>query len=98
MTTEKTISKKSYTVAACLAGVFGILGIHHFYVGRWGMGLFDVALSIIGFGLIWGFNDPIGWIFIAVDVVHTAIVMYLLLVGEYKDGRGNIIAYPGQKL
>ena len=39
-------SRKSYVIAVCLAAIFGTVGIHHFYVGRWLHGLFDLSLLI----------------------------------------------------
>ena len=89
-------SSKSYGVAVCISAIFGILGIHHFYLERWGMGLFDLTLSIVGFWLI--FNDNLwGLAFIGIDAIHTFYVTFKLLVGEYADGQGRIVAYPGQK-
>lgn len=93
---ENNFSSKSYTVAVIISAIFGILGIHHFYLERWGMGLFDLSLSIGGFGLLlMGYN--IGLLVLFIDFVHTIYVTYKLLVGEYKDGEGKIIPYPGQK-
>jgi TM2 domain-containing membrane protein YozV len=43
---KKNKPKKKYTTAVILSGVFGIVGIHHFYLGRWGMGLMDFGLFI----------------------------------------------------
>ena len=98
-------SPKSYVVAACLAGIFGIVGIHHFYVGRGRHGLFDISLSIIGSGLIfYGARDDVrnsivvmGVLFLVLDYLHTIYFMYKLIVGEYRDGDGLLIKYPGQK-
>ena len=98
-------SPKSYVVAASLAGIFGIVGIHHFYVGRGRHGLFDLSLSIIGFGLIfYGARDDVGnsvvvmgILFLVLDYLHTIYFMYKLIVGEYRDGNGLLIKYPGQK-
>ena len=97
---EKTIKKsdKKYATAVILSGVFGTMGIHHFYCERYGMGLFDLALFLftICFYIV-GFPIAAG-ILLFIDIVHTVIVTYLLLVGEYKDGDGNLICYPGQKI
>ncbi len=93
---NSAFSEKSYAIAVCISGVFGILGIHHFYLERWGMGLFDLSLSIIGFVLL-AYGNSWGVLFLVVDIIHTIYVTYKLLVGEYEDGRGKIVAYPGQK-
>jgi O-antigen/teichoic acid export membrane protein len=42
-----TNSQKSYFVAVCLAGIFGTLGMLHFYLGRWLHGTFDLAMVIL---------------------------------------------------
>ncbi len=90
------ISRKSYGVAVCLSAIFGVLGIHHFYLRRHLHGLFDLGLtaSFIYFFAI--DRVIIGFIFLAVDVLHTLIVTFQLLVGAYRDGEGGIVAYPGQ--
>ena len=90
------LSDKSYAVAVCLSAVFGILGIHHFYLERWAMGLFDLALSIGGFILILNGNSW-GILLLVIDSIHTIYVTYKLLVGEYADGLGRIVSYPNQK-
>ena len=36
---------------ATLAYVF-ISGLHHFYLGRWGRGLMDLGLNVLGIGLV----------------------------------------------
>ena len=90
-------SQKSYGIAVCLSGIFGILGIHHFYLERWGMGIFDLGLSISGYCLIIFGYPIIGILLLAIDGIHTIYVTYKLLVGEFKDGHGRIVPYPGQK-
>ena len=93
---KANFSSKSYTVAVCLSAIFGILGIHHFYLERWGMGLFDFCLSIAGLYLLFQGNSW-GVVLLLIDGIHTIYVTYKLLVGEYHDGEGLIVAYPGQK-
>lgn len=95
-TTENSFSTKSYGTAVALSGIFGILGIHHFYLERWGMGFFDLGLSIIGICLIY-LGNPWGMLFLLIDFIHTIFVTVKLLIGDYKDGHGKIIPYPGQK-
>ena len=80
-------------------------GLHHFYVGRILHGLFDLSLSIVGFLLIfYGARDDVtnsiiasGVLFLILDAVHTVYFMYKLIVGEYRDGSGRLVKYPGQK-
>lgn len=91
-------SKKSYVVATILAGIFGIIGIHHFYAGRIAMGVLDLSLFIATcFFYISGDFLIAGILFLG-DLTHTVLVTYLLLIGQYKDGNGNFIIFPGQKL
>lgn len=96
---EPQKSSKNYAVAVILSGIFGILGVHHFYCGRHLHGFIDLALSIGGFYYLW-FSDMqyIGIILLAIDAIHTLIVTIQLLIGAYRDGDGKIIAYPGQQL
>jgi len=89
-------SSKKYATAVCLSGVFGLLGIHHFYLGRWFHGIIDFSMTtgaviLIGMGM-----DFVGALLLGIDVIHTFIVTILLLVGAYKDGGGNVVTYPGQ--
>ena len=85
-------SEKSYTVAVCLCGVFGIFGIHHFYVGRWWHGLLDLALSIGGIALLISAN-LFGIVLLVFDVIHTIYFMYKLIANEYRDGSGKLITH-----
>lgn len=95
---EVQTSSKSYTIAVALSAIFGVLGIQHFYIGRYDMGFLDLGLSI-GAVLLFVFDYPLyGVLLVLIDFVHTVIVTYLLLVGKFKDGDGNLITYPGQKL
>ncbi len=45
-----------------------------------------VSLLIIG--------EPIGLLIILIDVVHTVYFTFKLIIGEYKDGKGRLIAIP----
>ena len=81
-----------------MSGIFGLLGIHHFYLGRWFHGIADFSMTIGGVILIGTGFDLIGILILGNDVIHTLIVTILLLVGAYKDGEGNVVTYPGQNL
>jgi|TARA_B110000438_G_scaffold301491_1_gene356510 hypothetical protein len=94
----KRRSKKNYATAVCLSGVFGVLGIQHFYLGRWYEGLADVILT---FGWLYYFavdRPLVALAFLGADLLHTFISTIILLVGAYKDGTGAYVTYPGQKL
>jgi TM2 domain-containing membrane protein YozV len=94
----KRASEKNYVVAVCLSAIFGVLGIHHFYLGRYLEGFIDFSLAIATIVLY--LNGQIGWAVLVflIDTIHTFVITILLLTGSFKDGDGNIICYPGQKL
>lgn len=91
------VSRKSYGTAVCLSAVFGVLGIHHFYLGRHLHGIFDMSLTIGFIVFLYFLEQPvIGISLLVVDVIHTFVVTIQLLVGAYRDGEDAIVAYPGQ--
>ena len=91
-------SEKSYTIAVVLSAVFGVIGIHHFYCNRIGMGLFDFGLFVLMLYFFIIGNSMVAYIILLLDLIHTIIVTYQLLTGQYKDGDGKIISFPNQKL
>jgi TM2 domain-containing membrane protein YozV len=94
----KRKSEKSYAVAVCLSAIFGVLGIQHFYLGRWYEGMADLILT---FGWLYYFvegNPLVGTVFLGVDLIHSFITTVLLLTGTFKDGKGAYVCFPGQKL
>jgi TM2 domain-containing membrane protein YozV len=94
---KEKASEKNYVTAVVLSGVFGVLGVQHFYLGRIAMGLLDLALSLLF--VIFLFLGHWLWIvFFLADVIHTYAVTYLLLVGKFRDGEGRLVTYPGQKI
>lgn len=95
---QTAVSDKKFTTAVILAGLFGTMGIHHFYVGRLGMGLLDVGMFAATCYFFFHQQYAIAGIILLVDIIHTVFVTYMLFTGQYKDGKGNIIPYPGQQL
>jgi hypothetical protein len=95
-------STKSYGVAVSFSGVFGLLGIQHFYLGRYLLGFLDLGLSIGAFAFIYFGNSTetlvIGLLLLAIDFLHSIYVLVKLLAGEYEDGEGRLVMYPGQKI
>jgi TM2 domain-containing membrane protein YozV len=87
----KNNSTKSYGVAVSLCGVFGIGGIHHFYIGNHLHGIFDISLLI--FGLYFLISGPVGLglFLLLIDVIHTFFVFYRLITEKQKDGSGKLI-------
>ena len=98
MNAREISSDKSYTVAVCLSGVFGVFGIQHFYMGRWIEGIIDVSLFVATIYLFL-VGEPV-WALVtgAADALHTLIVTIMLLTGSFRDGSGRLITYPGQRL
>ena len=94
----RTPSTKNYVVAVCLSAVFGVLGVHHFYLGRYLEGVLDLGLAVLTLCL-YLMGHP-GWALLvfAVDSLHTFIVTIMLLTGSIRDGRGHLVCYPGQRL
>jgi TM2 domain-containing membrane protein YozV len=91
-------SEKDFGTAVSLSAVFGFLGIQHFYLGRWGECLLDLGLSL---GWIYSFASgrPIlGMLFLIADFGHALAVTIQLFTGNYRDGEGRLVCYPGQKL
>jgi len=95
---HKTKSKKSYTVAVCLSAVFGIIGIQHFYLGRYFLGLTDVLLSILTLYCFISGQMLYALFFFSLDFFHSLIVTIMLLTGTFEDGEGYTVCYPGQEL
>jgi TM2 domain-containing membrane protein YozV len=92
-------SPRSYGVAVALCGIFGPLGLHHFYLGNVLHGLFDLALFFAAV-TCWVLADFFGpeWnayalALFAADVLHTVIVFYRLIVGSQRDWRGRLVTF-----
>ena len=94
----KTRSEKSYTIAVCLSAIFGVIGIQHFYLGRYLLGLTDVLLSVLAFYCFISGQFIYALLFFVLDFIHTLIVTILLLTGSFEDGEGHVVCYPGQEL
>ena len=86
-------SSKSYGVAVSLCGIFGIVGIHHFYIGNHLHGIFDLSLLIFGvLFLIAGDGlEVLGVLLLFIDVIHTFFIFYKLITEKQKDGSGKLI-------
>jgi hypothetical protein len=94
----KVKSRKSYTIAVCLSGIFGIIGIQHFYLGKYFLGLADVALSAMACYLFVTDHIISALLFLTLDIIHTVVTTILLLTGSFRDGKGHFVCYPNQKL
>jgi hypothetical protein len=98
--TDRPYSPKSYGLAVALCGIFGTLGVHHFYLGNWLHGLFDVGLAAgaIFFFLAGAATDNFGlialaFILVIIDWLHTVIIFYRLIIGEQRDAAGLTVTF-----
>jgi hypothetical protein len=82
-------SPKSYGTAVTLCGLFGTLGIHHFYLGDYLHGLADLALVVIAVSFFMKGHDGMAIAVILADAIHTVIIFYLLIIEKWRDGKGR---------
>jgi len=87
----KNQSTKSYGVAVSLCGVFGIGGIHHFYIGNHLHGIFDLSLLVLGVYFLISGPEGLGIFLLIIDIIHTFVVFYKLITEKQKDGSGKLI-------
>lgn len=95
---QQEVSDKSYVIAVCLSGVFGMLGIQHFYLERWIEAILDFSAVFVAAYLFFTGHFLWALLVIVADALHTFIVTILLLTGSFNDGKGRRVCYPGQKL
>lgn len=91
-------SEKSYTIAVCLSAIFGVVGIQHFYLGRFVEATIDFVLFFATIYFFLQGEIVIAIVVGAIDGLHTFIVTIMLLTGTFHDGNGRLVMYPGQKL
>lgn len=82
-------SPKSYGIAVALCGLFGTLGIHHFYLGDIWHGLADIALVVITVYCFMNGMFAFALLALLIDALHTMAVFYLLIVEKWRDGDGK---------
>tara|TARA_X000000368_G_scaffold108454_1_gene84271 strand:+ start:2737 stop:3027 length:291 start_codon:yes stop_codon:yes gene_type:complete len=92
MNNMEQISDKSYITTVILCGIFGMLGIHHFYIKNYAHGIFDLSIFIVGVSLfvsdtLWG----VGLLLLVIDFLHTCVVTYMLITEVQHDGDGKLI-------
>lgn len=95
---QEVPSPKSYATAVILSSVVGFVGGHHFYLGRWVEGLLDLGLSIAWIYCFAREEMVLGFVFLVADFGHALIVTIMLLTGNFRDGDGRRVCYPGQQL
>jgi hypothetical protein len=91
-------SPKSYGLAVALSATLGVLGVQHFYLGRWLEGCVDVGLSLGT--LLCLAHGAVGWavVLAVLDAAHSLAVTIQLLTGHARDGEGRRVCFPGQRL
>jgi TM2 domain-containing membrane protein YozV len=94
---EALASDKSYGTAVALSAAVGFLGVQHFYLGRVGEGLLDLGLSLAWIYCFATGAPLLGVVFFLADWGHSLTVTILLLTGNFRDGEGRLVCYPGQK-
>lgn len=100
---SKQASKKKFGTAVALCAVFGVAGIHHFYIGNILHGMIDLALLVVAVALLIqgdSTGNPglvgLGALVLIIDAIHSAVVFFRLIIGKQRDGHGLLIRYPGQ--
>ena len=89
-------SDKSYTTALVLVGLFGVLGLHHLYLRRWGEAMLDIGLSVTAIYFYLHGDFGLAVIVGLLDILHTVVVVSQLIVGRFRDGSGRLVMFPGQ--
>jgi len=86
---DEAKSDKSYGTAVILCGIFGLLGIHHFYLENFVHGAIDLGM-VIGAVVLFAMGMPLAaGLLILVDMLHSLIVFYLLITEQARDGQGR---------
>ncbi len=91
-------SEKSYVIAVCLSGIFGVVGIQHFYLGRYVEASLDLGMFIMTAYFFLTGQNGLALLVLTIDAVHTIVVTFMLLTGTFRDGDGRLVCYPGQRL
>jgi len=96
---QAEFSDKSFGAAVALCGIFGTIGLHHFYLGNIVHGVFDLGLFVSSVLCFFSGDvslQMLGLILILMDALHTLFVFYKLIAGKQLDGAGRLVTYPGQ--
>lgn len=92
-------SDRSFVAAVSLCGIFGTIGLHHFYLGNIVHGLFDLGLFVGSMFCFFSGDVSLamfGLLLFLIDALHSMIIFYKLIVGKQLDGAGRLVTYPGQ--
>ena len=84
-------STASYGTAVILCGVFGVIGIHHFYLRNYLHGCVDLGLFVLFIVLlIAGYPGP-AYMALLADALHTIVVFYRLITEQARDGDDRLV-------
>ena len=91
MSNKNEKSPKSYGTAIALCGLFGTIGVHHFYLEDWWHGVADLGLfTLMVIFFIQGY-EGVAVLILLVDVIHTIVIFYFLIIEKWRDGKGRAI-------
>ncbi|CUH75947.1 hypothetical protein TRM7557_00636 [Tritonibacter multivorans] len=85
------VSTASYGTAVALCGVFGVLGLHHFYLRNFVHGFIDLGLAVLFFVLLFSGHIGLAYLALLVDGLHTIVMFYLLITEQARDGAGRLV-------
>lgn len=88
---DEAKSPCNYGTAVILCGLFGVLGIHHFYIKNVIHGLIDLGLFILAVVLLLSHRPGLALLVLSIDGIHTIVVFYLLITHQQRDGDGLLV-------
>ncbi len=84
-------STANYGTAVILCGVFGVIGLHHFYLRNYLHGFVDLGLFVLFIVLLMEGRPGFAYMVLMVDALHTIIVFYRLITEQARDGDGRLV-------
>ncbi len=82
------VSGRSRLTAALLVLSLGQFGAHRFYAGKTQTAISMLLLAVPSWLTPW---YPVGWFFLVTLVIWILIDSFLVISGQMKDARGNLI-------
>jgi TM2 domain-containing membrane protein YozV len=84
-------SSANYGTAIILCGIFGVIGIHHFYLRNFLHGIIDLGMFLLFLFLMMDGREGLAYMVLLTDAVHTVFVFYLLITEQARDGSGRLV-------
>ncbi len=101
---QKAISSKSRAVSAVLCVLLGGFGVHNFYLGKVGRGVFQAFLTVcefilFGLGALMGEEHEtmavifgmMGFVPLGILCIWLLIEFLMILCGSYRDGEDQLL-------